>query len=232
MSLSIPGARVAPGWARVSGPWRRANPGVRLSFATVRPRASRGPIRAGARRRANPILGAERTRDSPPTGPGPRRRANPGVRLSFALVRDRAGPDPGPVERLRIGRHSDCQRPSYIIANQRPAAFSQSAAGREWSPPWPRGWSGCRPRSGAGATRGRTDSGIEGYTLGRTRTPSQSGRGLHGRLSTAKLDRIGDDTPVPSGHLASRDLRHERRLRTPLATPRPWRTSRSRSSSR
>ena len=45
-------------------------------------------------RRADPGPGADRTRASPLVGPEPLRRANPGVRLSFASVRLRAGRGP------------------------------------------------------------------------------------------------------------------------------------------
>ena len=62
------------------GPRCRANPGMRLSFAAVRPRAGRA---------ARPPVPARRR--LAPGGPGRRRRANPGVRLWYASVQFRAG---------------------------------------------------------------------------------------------------------------------------------------------
>ena len=94
----------------------RRSPSVRHRAAPCGTGGS--PIRAGSPpgapnepnrpRRTNPSLPAERTRDPAPS--------EPDGRLRFASVRDRAGPDPGPGARLRIGRRADCQRPSLIIA--------------------------------------------------------------------------------------------------------------------
>ena len=79
------------------------------------------------------------TRASPPSGPETRRRANPGVRPSFATVRDRAGPDPGPGSRRRIGWRADCQRPSFIIVGRGPRVLRIRRPG-----------SGCRASGGRG----------------------------------------------------------------------------------
>ena len=104
---TIPGAR---SWVGLSGgigvgPPRRANPGVRHSFAKVRVRAARGP---GAAR-----PGAKRSQSPAPNEANRRRRANPGVRLPSARVRTRAGrgsPDSG----------STCQRARVNHRKSRP----------------------------------------------------------------------------------------------------------------
>ncbi len=69
---------------------------ARCGFARLGDRSGPGsaPREANPRRRTNPILGAERTRASPPSGPEPRRRANPSVQVSSASVRLRAARGP------------------------------------------------------------------------------------------------------------------------------------------
>jgi hypothetical protein len=73
---------------------RRANPSVRLSFATVRPRSQAEPRCRRAERTREPARCAERTR----AGRGRGRRANPSVRLwpTCVVICSARGPCPPP----------------------------------------------------------------------------------------------------------------------------------------
>ena len=68
--------------ANLAAAFRSASPACGRPHWLTHPCGLPSPVR-----RADPSRRADRTRDPAPTGPGTRRRANPGVRLWFATVR-------------------------------------------------------------------------------------------------------------------------------------------------